>query len=317
MIPRMAVIPVISLERSDAERDRLVVEQIGSALRDIGFFAVEGHDVSSRMIEEAYSAAMSFFSLPTSAKIQLARPNLLGQRGYTGFAVERALKASAADLKEFYQIGRDDGASAYGPNVWPDEIANFRETLSSLYDRLESLANRISTACSLYIRRDAEFLSSRINGGESVLRVIHYPPLPEELPPGAIRAAAHADINFMTLLVGATAEGLEIQTRDGEWQSVTAEPGQIIVDSGDMLQNMTGGLFRSTVHRVMNPVGTNESRLSMPFFVHPRAEVDLTPLPDLVKSTGRTYPSLTADEFLRQRLAAIRPSEPAKANHAP
>ncbi|HEX6986753.1 MAG TPA: 2OG-Fe(II) oxygenase family protein, partial [Planctomycetaceae bacterium] len=235
------------------------------------------------------------------------------------FAVERAIGASVADLKEFYQLGRDHGPSAYGPNVWPEEVWAFRESFAELFDRLETLAARIVTACSLYLDRPADFLPSRIAGGESVLRVIQYPPLPADVPPGAIRAAAHEDINFLTLLCGATADGLEIRTRDGRWHPVSARHTQIVVDSGDMLQNLTGGLFRSTTHRVVNPSGPNESRLSMPFFVHPRAEVDLSPLPDLAAraKTGRAFPSLTAGEFLRERLAAIRPAERRETADAP
>lgn len=316
MMPGMFAIPTIALGSDGAESDPATVKEIGDALRDVGFFAVEGHGVPSALVDQAYVAAMTFFEQPATVKSTYARPDLLGQRGYTGFAGERAIGASAADLKEFFQLGRERGSSAYGPNLWPMEPPAFREAFIELYDQLESFAVRIAKACSLYLGRGADFLPSRIAGGESVLRVIHYPPLPPDVPTGAVRAAAHADINFLTLLVGATADGLEIKTRDGRWHAVTARPGQIIVDSGDMLQNLTGGLFRSTVHRVVNPQGKNESRFSIPFFVHPRAQVDLTPLPGLAAVAVKAYPSLTADEFLRQRLAAIRPSEPVKDNHA-
>lgn len=304
----MSDLPVIDFGRPDAVHDAGTVEAIGTALREVGFFAVVNHGVRAELIDRAYAAANEFFQLPAEAKSRYARPDLLGQRGYTGFAVERAIGASVADLKEFYQVGRDHGSSEYGANVWPEEPGEFRDAFRGLYDALEALAIRVSTACSLYLNRPADFLPSRIAGGESVLRIIHYPPLPEQVPDGAVRAAAHEDINFLTLLCGATAAGLEIRTRDGRWHSVTAGRDAIIVDSGDMLQNLTGGRFRSTTHRVVNPPGRAESRLSMPFFVHPRAEVDLTPLPDLADG-GRSFPSLTAGEFLRERLSAIRPTE--------
>lgn len=315
---RMADLPAIDLGHANAERSPETIRAIGDALREVGFLSVENHGVPLDLIDRAYAAAVEFFQLPAAAKSRYSRPELFGQRGYTGFAVEKAIGASVADLKEFYQLGRDHGPSAYGPNVWPDEVPPFRESFAALYDALERLATRIATACSLYLERPAGFLPSRIAGGESVLRVIHYPPLPVDVPAGAVRAAAHEDINFLTLLCGATADGLEIQTRDGRWHAVSARHSQIVVDAGDMLQNLTGGLFRSTTHRVVNPAGRDESRLSMPFFVHPSSEVDLTPLPDLADRAGssREFRSVTAGEFLTERLTAIRSAEQRKAGHA-
>ena len=311
----MMDIPTINFGPPGSESDAATARQIGDALRGVGFFSVENHGIPLDLLDRASAVAFEFFRLPSSAKSLYARPGLFGQRGYTGFAVERAIGATVADLKEFFQLGRDDGRSEYGPNVWPEELPAFREAFSRLFDALERLAGRIATACSLYLDRPASFLPSRIAGGESVLRVIHYPPLSADHPADAVRAAAHEDINFLTLLCGATAPGLEILTRDGRWQSVVARKDQIIVDSGDMLQNLTGGLFRSTTHRVVNPTGHNLSRVSMPFFVHPRSEVDLTPLPDLAVRalSDRTFPSLSAGEFLRQRLSAIRSTESADA----
>lgn len=310
-MPGMSGIPAIDLGRTGSELDPAITRRIGDALREVGFFAVENHGIPSDLLDRAYAAAVEFFRLPPTVKSRYSRPELFGQRGYTGFAVERAVGAPVADLKEFFQIGRGHGPSEYGPNVWPGELPAFREVFAPLYDALERLAARIAAACSLYLNLPADFLPSRIAGGESVLRVIHYPPLADKIPAGAVRAAAHADINFLTLLCGATAAGLEILTRDSRWQPVTARIDQIIVDSGDMLQNLTGGLFRSTTHRVINPAGSNGSRLSMPFFIHPRPEVDLTPLPDLAELArrGRRFPSVAAGEFLKQRLSAIRPTE--------
>ena len=311
----MTAIPAIDLADvpADGPFPEPVERAMGEALESIGFFALSGHGVPKALIDDAYAAALRFFDLPPEGRAASVVPGAKGQRGYTGFAEEQAAGADVPDLKEFFQVVRTDGRSAYGPNVWPDAVADFRRGVSELYDRLASLADRIAAACSRHLGLGREFLPERIAGGESILRLIHYPPLADDAPVRAVRAAAHADINFLTLLVGATAGGLEVRDHAGGWVPVVAGHDEIIVDSGDMLQNLTGGLFRSTVHRVVNPPpgspGARERRLSMPFFVHPRRDVDLSPLPGLEDrgATPGEYRSLTAGEFLDERLAQIRP----------
>ena len=293
-------VPVVPLRAADA------AGSIGSALREVGFLSLTDHGVAASLIADAYAAATAFFARPDEQKRRFAVEGSLGQRGYTATGGERAAGAKAADLKEFFQIGPPEADAPGGPNVWPD--AAFRGPVEELYTALRKAAVTVAAAVSTHLGLGENFLPDRIRGGESILRLIHYPPVPADAAPAATRAAAHADINLLTLLVGATAPGLEIEPRSGgDWLPVVAAPGQIVADSGDMLANLTGGVIRSTVHRVVNPPGdrAREARLSMPFFCHPRPDVDLTPL-DLPGSDRAKYRSLTAGEFLEERLRAIR-----------
>ena len=298
--PAAPTIPTVRLGADDAPA------RIGSALREVGFLNLIGHGVSDGLIADAYAAATAFFARPAEEKERFAVPGALGQRGYTATGGEKAAGAAAADLKEFFQIGPPEPNAPGGENVWPGD--DFRDAVEPLYRALRRAATRVAAAVSEHLGLAPDFLPDRVRGGESILRLIHYPPVPADAPPAATRAAAHADINLLTLLVGATSAGLEIEPRDGGgWVPVVAEPGQIVVDSGDMLQNLTGGAIRSTVHRVVNPPGARAraGRLSMPFFCHPRPDVDLTPL-DLPGADRDQFRSLTAGEFLRERLEAIR-----------
>ena len=291
-------VPTVDLSHDGA------AAEAGAALADVGFLHLEGHGVSRDLIDRAYAAATAFFAQPESEKRRFEVPGAHGQRGYTATGGEKAAGATAADLKEFFQVGPLQ-ATAAGENVWPD--AAFRDAVEGLYAALLDASVRLSAAVGEFLGLGPAFLPDRIAGGESILRLIHYPPVPADAPPAAVRAAAHADINFLTLLVGATAPGLELQTRAGEWLPVVAEPGQIVADSGDMLQNLTGGAIRSTVHRVVNPPGerARAARLSMPFFCHPRPDVDLSPLA-LPGGDPAAYRSMTAGEYLQERLRQIR-----------
>ena len=277
---------------------------VGAALADVGFLHLEGHGVTPALIADAYRAATAFFALPDEEKRRYEIPELHGQRGYTATGGEKAAGAVAADLKEFFQVGPLTPTAA-GANVWPN--VEFRNAVEALYSALLNASVQVAAAVGEHLGLGPAFLPDRIAGGESILRLIHYPPVPADAPVAAVRAAVHADINFVTLLVGATAPGLEIETRDGGWLPVTAEPGQIVADSGDMLQNLTGGAIRSTIHRVVNPPGAaaRQARLSMPFFCHPRPDVDLSPLP-LHGGDPSAYRSLTAGEYLQERLREIR-----------
>ncbi|MFH5804759.1 isopenicillin N synthase family dioxygenase [Alienimonas sp. DA493] len=294
--------PVVSLGAAEAP------SQIGAALREVGFFSLIDHGVDDALIAAAYEAATAFFARPEEEKRRFEVPGALGQRGYTATGGERAAGAAAADLKEFFQIGPLEADAPGGPNVWPDE--EFRAAVEPLYAALRDAAVRVAAAVSEDLGLGRDFLPDRIAGGESILRLIHYPPVPDDAPPAATRAAAHADINLLTLLVEATAAGLEIESRDGSgWLPVVARPGEIVADSGDMLQNLTGGVIRSTVHRVVNPPGegARQARLSMPFFCHPRPDVDLAPL-NLPGAKPERFRALTAGAFLEERLRAIRPA---------
>jgi isopenicillin N synthase-like dioxygenase len=306
-------IPVLDLETFGQQEatDQRFAQELGEALRDLGFFAVVNHGVDQALIQQAYQAVEAFFLLPEEVKLRHEDPNSKGQRGFTRFGREHAKDHPAPDLKEFWHVGRerepgDPASASYPSNVWPDEVPEFRPLLTELYRQLDHCAARLLEASALYIGEPRDLLSEMVRGGNTILRIIHYPPVPDDAPPAAIRAAAHEDINLLTLLCEATASGLELLTRDGRWLPIQASPGQIIVDSGDMIQNLTNGLLRSTTHRVANPDDSRERRFSMPFFVHPRAEIDLTPLPGcLARTVGPQYPSITAGGYLEQRLREI------------
>lgn len=306
-------IPVLDLQdfRSDSASRITFVQQLGQALEQIGFFAVINHGVDTGLIRSAYAAAEAFFMLPAAVKRQYEYPEFHGQRGFTRFGQEHAKDHPFPDLKEFWHLGRELApghplAQSYLANPAPSEVPDFHPLMVCLYRELETCAIDLLKACALYLHQPETFLVDRVRDGDTILRIIHYPPLPPEAHPHSLRSAPHEDINLITLLCEATADGLELLQRDGTWLPIQAKPGQIVVDSGDMLQQLTNGLLRSTTHRVVNPDKDRSRRFSMPFFVHPRPEVDLTPLPACVAQTGGVrFPTITAREYLWQRLAEI------------
>jgi isopenicillin N synthase-like dioxygenase len=308
-------IPVVDLRDwrgGSASQRQAFAQTLGGALREIGFFALSNHGVDATLIQQAYHEAEGFFDLSVEAKLRYEDLALKGQRGYTSYGRERAKGQTTADLKEFWHVGQELSTnhpllSIYGENLWPKERPRFRPVMLALFHQLESVARLLLEACAVYLKEPSALLQDAIFEGDSILRVIHYPPVPEDANPVAVRAAAHEDINFITLLCESTSGGLEIKRRDGSWLPVHALQGQLIVDSGDMLQHLTNGVFKSTTHRVVNPNNSRVRRFSMPFFVHPRAEVDLTPLPSCVANTGGVakFPSRTARQYLEERLSEI------------
>ena len=306
-------IPVVDFSLAGSpETETAFVQQVGDALKDIGFFALANHGINLARIESAYSEAEGFFDLDETTKRRYARPELAHQRGYTPFGTEHAKDNPAPDLKEFWQTGRSHEGSSDNRNdpvnVWPNDVRpDFEHHIDGLYRDMRGLADALLAACSRYLGHEPTWLPEMTKEGDTIIRIIHYPPLDASTPEGAVRSAAHEDINFITLLVTATAAGLQVQDHDGTWIEVEGNHEHIIVDSGDMLQNLTNGLFKSTTHRVVNPGDPTKRRFSMPMFVHPRNGVDLSPRDEFVKATGGTanYPSITAGAFLRQRLQAI------------
>jgi len=306
-------IPVLNLQDFDAGGDRrqTFVSELGQALEQIGFFALVDHGVDTALIQAAYQVAQSFFELPDATKRQYEVPGLHGQRGFTAFGREHAKDHPVPDLKEFWHIGRElpsrhPLAACYPANLTPAEVPQFHPVMRQLYHQLEACAIALLKACALYVGESEMLLAEMAQDSDTILRVIHYPPIPPDAHPASLRAAAHEDINFITLLCEATADGLELCQRDGTWLPIRAVPGQIIVDSGDMLQQLTNGWLKSTTHRVVNAADDRDRRFSMPFFVHPRATVDLTPLARCVAHIGeQRFPSLTAGVYLQQRLQAI------------
>lgn len=307
-------IPVADLrdyEQGGAPRARFV-KTVGDALVDIGFFALTGHGVDAGLIDKAYGVAHDFFMRPDAVKGRYEVAGGKGQRGFVSFGKEHAKDSKAPDLKEFWHVGQElpsshPLATVYPANLWPEVVPAFKPIFLELFRALERCSLQLLEACALYVGEPPARFSGLAKDGNSILRVIHYPPVPADSHPASIRAAAHEDINLITLLCEATAGGLELLERSGRWRPIHALKGQIVVDAGDMLQNITNGYFKSTTHRVVNPDNSRERRFSMPFFVHPRSECSLDPLPSCVAKTGgvKKHPAITAGDYLTQRLREI------------
>ena len=313
-------IPVLDLQdftSGDKQKAAQFVQALGDALHKVGFFALTNHGVKPQIIQAAYGAAEAFFALSSDTKAQYEIADLKGQRGFTQFGKEHAKDSATPDLKEFWHLGRENPTEHpvdYPDNTWPREVPQFQLAMATLFEALETCADHLMAACAQYLHQPADFFSTQVKEGQTILRVIHYPPIKAEDMPNSQRAAPHEDINLITLLCEATAPGLELLQANGEWLAIEPIPGQIIVDTGDMLQALSNGLLKSTTHRVVNPSSDHEPlaqrsarRFSMPFFVHPRPDFDLTPLPACVKQTGGQviYPAETAAEALTKRLKEI------------
>lgn len=308
-------IPVVDVRDWQGDRDARArfVRGVGESLADTGFFALAHHGISEELTRKAYETARAFYALPRDVKQRYHRAGAKGQRGYTGFGTERAKDNTTPDLKEFWQVGRvdvDDEHEVhrpYGPNVWPDDVVpEFRGVMADLYRGLDALGRICLEAAAAYLEEPQQLFADMVSESDTIVRVIYYPPT-VGAPPGAVRSAAHEDINLITLLSGATSEGLELLARDGTWTPIHVSFDHIVVDAGDMLQNLTNGLYKSTTHRVVNPRDASSDRYSMPCFIHPRKSVDLTPMASAIARTGGTaqYPSLSAGEYLEKRLREI------------
>lgn len=291
------------------------VKALGDAYENIGFVAIKGHGLNDILTNNLYSAVRDFFNLSTSTKEKYEHPELHGQRGYVGKGKEHAKGRSVGDLKEFYHVGQlkendDILTTDYPENVWPKEVPAFQKQATLAFQTLEKTGVEMLKAIALHLGLDEDYFHTGVQKGNSILRAIHYFPIsdPAMLKAGAVRAAEHGDINLITLLMGASAAGLEVKRRDGKWIPITALPDQIIVNVGDMLARLTNDKLKSTIHRVVNPpnekLGT--SRYSIPFFMHPRLEMDLSCLPTCINENHpKQFEDITAGEFLHQRLVEI------------
>ncbi len=308
-------IPVVDLAdflSGDQEKKNFFVQKLGQAYEDVGFVAVKNHGVPDELIAHLYEYVQQFFSLPLEQKLKYEVPGLAGQRGYTSFGREHAKGSDAPDLKEFFQYGQvvednDPIQSEYPENVQVSEIQSFNETLFKAYKNFQKSGTALLQAISLYLGLEEHFFDEYVHNGNSILRCIHYPPIIQE-PKSAIRAEQHEDINLITLLVGASADGLQILTKQNEWVGVTSLPEQIVVNVGDMLQRFTNNKLRSTTHRVVNPSRElwHTSRFSIPFFLHPRSSMSLACIESCVSKTSpKAYPDATAGEYLDERLREI------------
>jgi len=309
----MKHVPTLDIRRYDNDRDAFVAE-LGAAYREFGFCCISGHGIPKAGIDAAYDVFQRFFALPAEVKRKYHQPGTGGARGYTPFGIETAKDSKHPDLKEFWHIGREiprdsKYADVMAPNVWPDEIAGFREHGYGLYEALDALGTRVLRALALHIDLAEDFFEDKTHFGNSILRPIHSPPITATDIPN-VRAGAHEDINFITLLVGASAEGLEVLTREGDWLPITTEGDAIVVNIGDMLQRLTNHVYPSTTHRVVNPQNENarKPRYSVPYFLHPNPDVVLDVLPSCISADNPSrYPtSITSHEYLMQRLREIK-----------
>lgn len=291
-----------------------IADELGRSFAEYGFAVVRDHGIPQALIDEAEAVSKAFFALPDAVKRAYKIEGGGGARGYTPFGTEKAKDAEVFDLKEFWHVGRSlppghPLTEFMAPNVWPDEIEGFRETLSALFDAFEVAGGRVLEAIALHLGRPRDFFAASVEDGNSVMRLLHYPPLGPEAPEGAIRAAGHEDINTITLLLGAEEAGLELLARSGEWHAVDVPPGALVINVGDMLQRQTNGRLRSTTHRVVNPRGeaAKRARYSMPFFLHFRPDFMIEPLPECVDENAATPPPapISAHDFLMERLREI------------
>jgi isopenicillin N synthase-like dioxygenase len=308
-------IPVVDLAEftsGDPVLKQKFVNELGKAYEEVGFVAVKNHGVPDHLIADLYKYVQQFFSLPLEKKREYEIPDLAGQRGYTSFGKEHAKGSDAPDLKEFFQYGQKAEGEEYIPEEYPEnvqvgEISAFNPTFHSAYRSFEESGKKLLQAIALYLGLDEFYFDNWVRNGNSILRAIHYPPITNE-PKSAIRAEQHEDINLITLLVGASADGLQILTKQNEWVGVTSLPEQIVVNVGDMLQRLTNNKLRSTTHRVVNPPRElwHTSRFSIPFFLHPKGNMSLACLESCVNEQNpKHYPDATAGEYLDERLREI------------
>ncbi|RZA16921.1 MAG: isopenicillin N synthase family oxygenase [Lysobacteraceae bacterium] len=313
-----ARIPTLDIRRftdpSSPEDRQAFVDELGAAYREWGFAGIRGHGIPQAQIDEAYDVFRQFYALPEETKLKYRVPGIGGARGYTAFGVETAKDSKHYDLKEFWHIGReipDDSRyrEVMPPNIWPEEIPGFKRVGYGLYEALDKLGSQVLSALALHIDLPEQFFADKTNFGNSILRPIHYPPITADDIPN-VRAGAHGDINFITLLVGASAAGLEVFSRKGEWVPFTSDADTIVVNIGDMMERLTNHVYPSTLHRVVNPPGeqARQPRYSVPFFLHPNPDFLVDVLPSCVTADNPSrYPEpITAHEFLEQRLREIK-----------
>jgi isopenicillin N synthase-like dioxygenase len=316
-------IPTLDIRRfvrpQSPEDRQAFVDELGAAYREWGFAGIRGHGLPQSLIDDAYDVFQRFFALPEDTKMRYHVPGSGGARGYTPFGVETAKGAKHFDLKEFWHIGReipDDSKyrDVMPPNMWPEEVEGFREKGYALYDALDRLGSQVLSALALHIGLPEDWFADKTNSGNSILRPIHYPPITVDASSGKAlpneRAGAHEDINLITLLVGASAAGLEVKSRDGKWVPFTSDADTIVVNIGDMLQRLTNHVYPSTTHRVVNPPGADarKPRYSVPFFLHPNPDFLIDVLPSTITPENpKRYPeAITAQGYLEERLREIK-----------
>lgn len=303
-------VPTLSLrsytDGTTADRQRFI-DRLYSGIKDYGFIVLEEHNVSQQLLDEAYSILAQFYALPGETKLKYAGISA-GQRGYTPFGKEHAKDSPVMDLKEFWHVGREVPATHrfakyYPNNVWPSEVPRFQPVFAELYIALSEAGRVMLQALTGPLEVRPTYFDEMVEDGNSILRLLHYPPVRPTDDPRCLRAAPHEDINLITILPAATATGLQLKDRDGSWLDVDGKPGELIVDAGDMLSRVCNDVIPSTTHQVVNSA-RSASRYSMPFFMHPHPEAMLSCIPSC-RGDGAKYPDITAYDFLMQRLREI------------
>ena len=311
----MNIIPSVDLSdfiSEDAFRKQKFVDAIGKAYEEIGFVALKGHFLNDALVESLYKEVKNFFSLPIQTKRKYEVPGIGGQRGYVSFGKESAKGKKEGDLKEFWHFGQyvennPKLEAEYPKNVMVEELPEFNKAGKETYKMLEKTAKYVLRALALHLGLEETYFDAYIHNGNSILRPIHYPPITKE-PKDAVRAAAHGDINLITLLMGAQGRGLQVKNHEGEWMDAIAEPDELMINVGDMLSRHTNNKLKSTIHRVINPPrelwGT--SRYSMPFFMHPISDMKLNVLEGCIdQNNPKGFDDITAGEFLTERLIEL------------
>jgi isopenicillin N synthase-like dioxygenase len=311
--PNYEKVPTLSLRDyidGDAFARTTFIEELFRGIKYYGFIILKDHPVSVELLDRAYNQVEKLFALPTEVKNSYISKVGGNQRGYTPFGKEHAKDAPVHDLKEFWHVGRllaqgHKYEGAYPENIWPKELTDFQTTMNQLYSSLDEVGRIILEALTFPLELDLDYFDKMVKDGNSILRLLHYPPLDPGTDPRCVRAAAHEDINLITILVAATTSGLELLDRDGKWLPIETEKNNLIVDAGDMLARITNEVIPATTHRVVNPPdGRNDHRYSMPFFIHPNPEATLSCIPSC-RGEGEKYPDINAQEFLMQRLREI------------
>lgn len=305
---------IASVSLKDADRDpQGFARKLGRSFEDYGFAIIADHGIPDDLITQAEEKAKAFFALPEEVKRKYFIEGGGGARGYTPFGIETAKGAQAHDLKEFWHVGRDlppghPFRNHMPDNVWPSEVPSFKDTFAELYATFDRTGLKILRAIARYLKIEEDYFIDTVRDGNSVMRLLHYPPIEGE-PGSHVRAGAHEDINTITLLLGAEEAGLELLTKDGRWIPVSPRPGELVVNIGDMLQRLTNGQLRSTSHRVVNPPRERwgKSRYSMPFFLHFRSDFMIEALPATIPAGEQPkWPPITADDYLQERLREIK-----------
>ena len=303
-------VPPLSLATQD-EDPAAFAQAFGGSFQRFGFGIIADHGIDSALIARAWEATRAFFAQPVEAKLPYKSPKG-GARGYTPFGIEIAKGASENDLKEFWHVGRDLApghrySDSMPPNIWPDYPPDFKAVMTELYAEFDRVGDKLLSAIALYLDLGPDWFVEPVRDGNSVLRLLHYPPVSVDAP--GVRAGAHEDINLITLLLGAEEAGLQLLDRDGRWLAIEPPPGALVVNVGDMLQRLTNNVLPSTTHRVVNPPPERrgKARYSMPFFLHAASDFEITTLPGCISpNRPNLYPQpITADAYLHERLREI------------